>query len=56
MNHLKKFLLALILPLLLSLQSCELAADIFKVGFWAGIVVVALFVGLIIFIIRKMKK
>jgi hypothetical protein len=36
-----------------SLSSCQLIGDIFKAGVWSGIILVALVLGLIIFIIAK---
>lgn len=46
-----------ILPLLLlltSLSSCRLVGDIFKAGVWAGVLMVVVVVGLIIFVLGKM--
>lgn len=53
-----KSLKAIILPILFlafTLSSCEVVEGIFKVGFWAGIIVVALIVGIVIWIFRKMR-
>ena len=40
---------------MLSLQSCEVVEGIFKVGFWAGIIVVVLVVGLVVWLIAKIR-
>jgi hypothetical protein len=39
----------------MSLTSCELVGDIFKAGFWVGILAVAAVIGLIIFLISKLS-
>ena len=39
----------------MSLTSCELAGDIFKAGFWVGILVVAAVIGLVVFLISKLS-
>ena len=38
---------------LLSLTSCEVVEGIFKVGFWAGIIVVVLIIVIIIWLVKK---
>ncbi|HEY1031752.1 MAG TPA: phosphatidate cytidylyltransferase [Flavipsychrobacter sp.] len=43
-----------ILPLLLLLSSCELVGDIFEAGVWAGVLLVVVVVGLVIFVIGKL--
>lgn len=52
MKKLQPFLI--LLPLLLMLSSCELIGDIFKAGVWAGVLLVVVVVGLIIFVIGKL--
>ena len=39
----------------MSLTSCQLVGDIFKAGFWVGILAVAAVIGLIIFLISKLS-
>jgi len=50
-----------ILPLLLYcflsiLTSCEVVGGIFKLGFWAGAIIVVLIVGIIVFVIAKLNN
>ena len=47
-------LLMLIAPLLL-FSGCEVIGDIFEAGMWVGVIMVALVVGIIIWIIRKIS-
>lgn len=47
------YLFAVLLSMI-GLQSCELIAGIFKAGVWTGILIVAVVVGLIIWIIAKL--
>ncbi len=49
----KKIELGFLLALLLSLSSCQLIGDIFKAGVWAGVLMVVVIIGLIIFLIGK---
>ena len=49
-NHL------IILLLSFTLTSCELIGDIFKAGVWSGIILVAVVIGLIIFVLSKLGK
>lgn len=50
----KKFsIYSLFLLFLFSLQSCELIGDIFKAGMWAGILIVVVVIGLIIWLFSK---
>ena len=52
-----KHSLSLMLMLsLVTLSSCQAIGDIFKAGVWVGILIVAVVVGLIIFLISKGKK
>jgi len=50
----KKLQLFSVLALLLSLSSCQLVGDIFKAGVWAGVLMVVVVVGLVIFLIAKL--
>jgi hypothetical protein len=45
----------LLLFLSLWLTGCEVVGDIFKAGMWFAIVLIALVVGLVIFIIGKLR-
>lgn len=49
----KTFMLAIIVTLLLSLQSCAVVGGIFKAGAATGIIAVVLVIALIIFILVK---
>ena len=49
----KKLSLAPLLLLLMSLTGCELIGDIFEAGVWAGIILVVVVVGLILFVLRR---
>lgn len=56
----KPFSLSYLLPFigflfLTFLTGCEVVGGIFKAGFWSGIIVVALVVGVIVFLIAKMS-
>ncbi len=42
--------------LMLSLSSCELIGDIFEVGVWVGILMVAAVIGLVIWLISRFMK
>ncbi len=46
----------LVLFLALVISGCNLAGGIFKAGFWAGIVVVALIAVGLMFLVTKMKS
>jgi protein-S-isoprenylcysteine O-methyltransferase Ste14 len=48
------FYLALFL-LAFSLSSCDLIYGIFEAGMWVGLIVVALFVGIILWVINKFR-
>lgn len=50
----KKLQLFSVLALLLTLSSCQLVGDIFKAGMWAGVLMVVVVVGLVIFLIAKL--
>jgi hypothetical protein len=45
----------LVLLATLPLTACELAGDIFEAGVWIGVVMVALVVGIIAFIVAKIR-
>jgi len=55
-NNMKKISLIAIVVLLVSLSGCQLVGDIFKAGVGAGIFLVVVVVGLIIFLIAKMSR
>jgi hypothetical protein len=46
-------LLAALLFLIMSAPGCRAVEDIFKVGFWAGIIVAAIVVAVVVFVIVK---
>jgi hypothetical protein len=50
----KKINIVPVLLLLLSLSSCQVIGGIFKAGVWAGVLMVVVVVGLIIFILGKL--
>lgn len=39
-----------------TLSSCEVIGDIFKAGFWGGIIIAALVVGIILWLVGKARK
>jgi hypothetical protein len=49
----KKLSIAPLLLILISLSGCELIGDIFEAGVWAGIILVVVVIGLILFLLRK---
>lgn len=49
----KKIGLIPLLAIILSLSSCELIGDIFEAGVWAGVLLVVVVVGLVIFLLGK---
>ena len=53
MKKLYPLFLLLLIPFL---SGCEVIGDIFKAGFWVGIVTVILVVGLIMYLVGKMRK
>jgi hypothetical protein len=46
----------LITLLMFTLTSCELIGDIFKAGVWAGLLLVAVVIALVIWIISRFMK
>jgi Ni,Fe-hydrogenase III small subunit len=50
----KKYSFLPLLAILISLSSCEIVGGIFKAGIWAGVIMVVLVVGVIIFILAKL--
>jgi di/tricarboxylate transporter len=48
--------MALCLSAIAFLPGCRLIGDIFKAGIWTGILLVAVVIGLIIFVIAKLGK
>ena len=49
-------LFGLLLLLAVASTGCDLAQGIFKAGFTVGLVVVALAVGLVLFLVMKMRR
>ena len=52
----KLFYVFFLLTLMLGFSGCTLIGDIFKAGVWSGIILVAVIIGLIVYIIGKMGK
>jgi hypothetical protein len=52
----RSFLPFLALLLTVTLSSCSAIMDIFQAGVWAGIIVVILVVGLVGFLISRMRR
>jgi hypothetical protein len=46
--------LSALLMLMLSMSSCQIIGDIFKAGVWAGVLMVVVVVGLVIFLLAKL--
>lgn len=49
-------LLASLFFLATALSGCEIIGDIFKAGMWTMLIIIVLVVGLIFWIIRKVRK
>lgn len=52
----KRLMVAGLCLLTVCLPGCRLIGDIFKAGVWTGILLVAVIIGLIIFVIAKLGK
>ena len=52
----KNFLLPILFVLATTLSSCEALIDIFQAGIWVGVIAVVLVVGIILWVVRKVKK
>jgi len=52
----KGFLISLLTFIMLLFTGCEVFEGIFKLGFWAAILLVVIIVAIIIFIVIKVKK
>ncbi len=52
----KGILLASILLMLTTLSSCQAIGDIFKAGVWVGVIIVAVIIGVILWLVGKAKK
>jgi hypothetical protein len=52
----KRLMIAGLCLLITCLPGCRLIGDIFKAGVWTGILLVAVIIGLIIFVIAKLGK
>lgn len=50
------FLSSLLLLIMTTTSSCQAITDIFKTGFWAGIIVVVVVVGLILWLVGRGKN
>ena len=53
MKNLLSFMLVFLVP---TLSGCEIIGGIFKAGVWVGVLIVAVIVGLVIFLISKSRK
>lgn len=47
--------LFLVLVLAMATAGCELAGDIFQAGLWVGVIMVALAVGLVLWLVGKVR-
>lgn len=54
MNKYSILSLSALLMLMTTLSSCELIGGIFKAGVWAGVLMVVVVVGLVIFLLAKL--
>jgi hypothetical protein len=45
-----------LLVIIFCLTSCEVVGDIFKAGMWFAVIAIALVVGLVFFIIGKLRR
>jgi hypothetical protein len=48
--------MALLSVFMLTLSSCEIVGDIFQAGMWVGIIVVTLVIGLVVWLISKVRS
>ena len=56
MRHLTVIQVAMLSSIMLLLSSCEIVGDIFQAGMWVGIIVVMLVVGLVVWLISKVRS
>lgn len=56
MKHYNSLLITILLVTAASVSSCQALGDIFKAGFWGGIIIAAIVVGVILWLINKAKK
>lgn len=52
----KYSLLSLFVLIAVMFSSCEMIGDIFEAGIWAGIIIVALIVAIIVWIFNRMRR
>jgi hypothetical protein len=55
-KKMNKYLIATLLILMVTLNSCELIGDIFQAGFYTAIIVIIIVVVLIVWIFRKFRR
>lgn len=55
-NTLQRSYFAIIVIMLITLQSCDLIGGIFEAGMWTGVIIIVLVVLLIIYIISRFRK
>ncbi len=56
MKENKSIILSVLFLLIVTMNSCDAIAGIFKAGIWTGVIIIALVVGLILFLVGKAKK
>jgi len=52
----KQFTYGMMLLLAVTLSSCEVIGGIFKAGVWTGVLIVAIVIGLIIYLVSRARK
>jgi len=50
------YLYPILFALAIGLTGCELIGDIFKTGVWIGVILVLVILGLIVWIVRAVRK
>jgi hypothetical protein len=56
MQRINFTVLSILAGLTLTMSSCELVGDIFEAGVWTGLIIVAVVIGLVIWIISRFMK
>lgn len=56
MRHFTLIQVALLSAIMLFLSSCEIVGDIFQAGLWVGVIAVVLVVGLVVWLIAKVRS
>jgi hypothetical protein len=55
MKHFNFPVLAILVAFMLTLSSCEVVGGIFKAGMWTAVILIAIVVGLILWIVSRMR-